>query len=149
MLSSVGSAEIYELVTVNIKVVSIGNEVVVNSLRKQEVIVADKSACINVGEVCKADIDVGEIIENAKVIGVINLIEHKGCMKCGSRVEPESPPYGCCSNCRMLQLYEFCELKRGAQLLFVNDKKTLDADFFTGLSQGHKNQKIKLIDYVQ
>ena len=85
---------------------------------KSEVVVVD-----DIGPVVTSmgdDFVVKREIQNAAVIGVDELEQHKSCLRCKGRVEPSgSGCIGRCSrsDCGMLQLYEECSSQWSAKLL--------------------------------
>ena len=56
-------------------------------------------------------------VNNPKIVAVYKLESFKACLRCQSRVEPRSPPFGRCIECGVLQNYDFCTASTIAQLV--------------------------------
>ena len=64
-------------------------------------------------------------ITNVTSVGVSNLVSHKICLPCNSRIEPKGSALGRCTklDCRMLQCYDICTTQLSAKILLLADSK--------------------------
>ena len=60
---------------------------------------------------------------DARIIAIMQLDVHRGCLRCRAHVQPEQPPYGRCSKleCQMMQCYEECAEQITAKVMFKKD----------------------------
>jgi hypothetical protein len=69
-------------------------------------------------------------INNATIVGVLQLDKYNSCLGCKARVETISPAIGHCTKCAMIQRTDKCQSQLSAKLIFLSNGETTILNVF-------------------